>query len=363
MVGLKGMGGGYRLSTPTGSYTYDANGNTLTDASGKSYTCDFENRLVSAVVPGTGTLAFKYDPFGRRIQNSSPIGTTNYLYDGPNLLEEIDQSGNLLARYSGGPGIDEPLAEVRSGSATYYEADGVGSVTSLTSASSTITGTYSYDSLGNLSASTGTVTNPHRYTGREFDAEAGIYEYRARYYDPAVGRFLSEDPIGFSGSVDFYTYTNNNPLNWTDPFGWDRVRVCCRPLRFMKPLLLFRIWHHCYIQITDADGTQTWGVLPPQPNQDDGSGQQPRVHDPRNSGGGCQDVPCKTCKTDGLRQKLRNSEFPVGTCPSCGPNYSNSWWAFDGNNSNTYVYNMINSTCGTPPREPRAPGYHFAPGW
>ena len=57
-----------------GSYTYDANGNTLSDASGKSYTWDFENRMVQAVVPGTngGTSTFKYDPFGRRIQKSGP---------------------------------------------------------------------------------------------------------------------------------------------------------------------------------------------------------------------------------------------------------------------------------------------------
>ena len=63
--------------------TYDANGNTLSDPSGKSYTWDFENRLVQAVVPGTngGTTTFKYDPFGRRIQKSGPLGTTNYLYD------------------------------------------------------------------------------------------------------------------------------------------------------------------------------------------------------------------------------------------------------------------------------------------
>ena len=60
----------------------DNNGNTLTDVSGKSYTWDFENRLVSAVVPGTGTVIFKYDPFGRRIQKSGPLGATNYLYDG-----------------------------------------------------------------------------------------------------------------------------------------------------------------------------------------------------------------------------------------------------------------------------------------
>jgi YD repeat-containing protein len=72
------------------SYTYDANGNTLSDASGKSYSWDFNNRLTQAIVPNVGTTTFRYDPFGRRIQKSGPLGTTNFLYDGANLLEEID---------------------------------------------------------------------------------------------------------------------------------------------------------------------------------------------------------------------------------------------------------------------------------
>jgi YD repeat-containing protein len=77
-------------SNSTGSYTYDANGNTLTDAQGRTFTWDFENRLIQAVVPGTngGTTTFKYDPLGRRIQESGPLGTTNYLYDGSNSIEE-----------------------------------------------------------------------------------------------------------------------------------------------------------------------------------------------------------------------------------------------------------------------------------
>ena len=67
----------------------DANGNTLSDDQGRSFTWDFENRIVQAVVPGTngGTTTFKYDPFGRRIQKSGPLGTTNYLYDGMNVIE------------------------------------------------------------------------------------------------------------------------------------------------------------------------------------------------------------------------------------------------------------------------------------
>ena len=216
-------------SSSNGSYTYDNNGNTLTDAQGRSFTWDFENRLVQAVVPGQngGTTTFKYDPFGRRIQKSGPLGTTNYLYDGPETIEEIDSSGNVLARYSKG-GIDEPLSELRSGSSSYYEQDGLGSTTSLSSSAGSVANTYDYDSFGKLSASTGTLTNPFQYTGREFDQETGIYQYRARYYDPSTGRFVSEDPIKFLGGVNFYAYVGNSSVNLIDPSGlqpgwWDGV--------------------------------------------------------------------------------------------------------------------------------------------
>src|SRR5580658_7714086 len=111
----------------------DANGNTLSDPSGKQYSWDFENRLVSAVVPGAngGTTSFKYDPFDRRIQKSGPLGTTNYLYDGDNSMEEMDVAGNVLARYTQTQRIDEQLAELRSGTTSYYQQDGLGSVTAL----------------------------------------------------------------------------------------------------------------------------------------------------------------------------------------------------------------------------------------
>ncbi|MGA9508224.1 MAG: hypothetical protein WBV55_06200 [Candidatus Sulfotelmatobacter sp.] len=111
---------------------YDANGNTLSDPSGKSYSWDFENRLAQAVVPGTngGTTTFKYDPFGRRIQKSGPLGNTNYLYDGASLIEELDHAGNVLSRYTFG-GLDQPLSELRSGTTSYYQGDAQSTVTSL----------------------------------------------------------------------------------------------------------------------------------------------------------------------------------------------------------------------------------------
>jgi RHS repeat-associated protein len=197
----------------------DANGNTLTDAQGRSYTWDFENRLTQAVVPGTGTVAFKYDPFGRRIYKSSPSFTGIFVYDGDDLIETLGPGGTVVSHYTQGQKIDEPLAELRSGGSSYYEADGLGSVTSLSSSTDTLANTYTYDSFGNVTNSTGTLRNPFQYTGREFDQETGINYYRARYYDPASGRFLGEDPIWFLGGINFYPYVRNNPISRIDPLG------------------------------------------------------------------------------------------------------------------------------------------------
>jgi RHS repeat-associated protein len=208
----------------------DANGNTLSDPSGKSYSWDFENRLVQAVVPGTGTVSFKYDPFGRRIYKQSPSFTSVFVYDGPNLIETTNGSGSEVAsytqieHYSGGSFVDQPLAELRSGTADYYEQDGLGSVTSLSNSASALANTYAYDSFGNTTASTGTLRNYFQYTGREFDSEIGIYYYRARFYDPNSGRFMSEDPERFGQGGDFYVYVGNAPTLLIDPTG---LAACC----------------------------------------------------------------------------------------------------------------------------------------
>jgi RHS repeat-associated protein len=89
----------------------------------------------------------------------------------------------------------------------------------LSNSAGALVNTYTYDSFGKLTASTGTLVNPFQYTGREFDPETGLYEYRARYYDQNVGRFKSEDPIRFGGGINFYRYVGNNAVNRTDPDG------------------------------------------------------------------------------------------------------------------------------------------------
>ncbi len=116
--------------------------------------------------------------------------------------------------------IDEPLAMLRSSATSYYQADGLGSVTSLSNGAGALAQTYTFDSFGKQTASSGSLVNPFQYTGREFDSETGLYYYRARYYDPSAGTFLGEDPIRFEGSgPNFYNYVGNNVTNFVDPWG------------------------------------------------------------------------------------------------------------------------------------------------
>ena len=169
------------------------NGNAVTknDSTGiTNYAWDFENRMTSVTLPGTGgTVTFRYDPFGRRIYKSSSGGTSIFAYDSDNLVEETNASGAVVARYSQGFNIDEPLAMLRSSSTSFYQADGLGSITSLSSAAGSLAQTYTFDSFGKQAASTGSLVNPFQYTGRESDTETGLYYYRARYYDSSTGRF------------------------------------------------------------------------------------------------------------------------------------------------------------------------------
>ena len=235
----------YRLTqaVPTGGvhqpeiYTYDAVGNRLsseevqppTGNETQNYTYDDENRLTGVQVIRNGNtreLAFAYDPFGRRIAKTivrDEIGTAcaatnvcprtiHYVYDGESIILEYDQSGDVNARYIHGPGIDEPLAvEIRNGATYiphYYHADGLGSITALSNSEGAVVQRYEYDSFGNLIVTTqGNIAQPYAFTGREYDSETGMYFYRARYYDPKFGRFITKDPIGFAGGdVNLYAY-------------------------------------------------------------------------------------------------------------------------------------------------------------
>jgi RHS repeat-associated protein len=213
------------------AYQYDDNGNLtrktlLATGNYSQYTYDAENRLtkVEDFVAGNPTPAFtstyRYDGLGRRIEKVANGQTKRYVYDGEDILLEHDGANILQARYTHGPGIDEPIAVTKGGSTFFYHQDGLGTVTDLTDSAGATAKSYAYDAYGTIVDQTGTVEQPYTYTGREFDAETGLYYYRARYYDPANGRFLQKDPLGFMGKdVNLYRYVHSNPANQTDPAG------------------------------------------------------------------------------------------------------------------------------------------------
>jgi RHS repeat-associated protein len=169
---------------------------------------------------GSG-VSYKYDPFGRRSEKISPTATSIFSYDGDNLVETVNASGGVVARYAQDLNIDAPLAMLRGSTTDYYEADGLGSITSLTDTTGALAATNTYDSFGNTVASTGTLRDYFQYTGREFDTETGLYFYRTRYYDPDLGRFMGEDSQRFEAGVNFYVYALENPILFIDPFGLD----------------------------------------------------------------------------------------------------------------------------------------------
>ncbi len=220
-----GVGQGFSLA-------YDANGNMVskTDSSGiTSYVYDSENRLVQInTQPVTGNsqlVTYKYDPFGRRIEKNVNGVITRYVYDREDILFELDGSGNIITEYLHGPGIDEPIAMIRNNQTYYYHADGLGSIVAITNATGAVVQRYEYDSFGQITyVLDPNFKQPYTYTGREYDEESGLYYYRARYYDPKIGRFITQDPIGFSGGINFFSYVENNPVNFVDPLGLARKR-------------------------------------------------------------------------------------------------------------------------------------------
>jgi len=141
---------------------------------------------------------------------------------------EYNSAGAVVGRNVYGKAIDEILMRtdpaVNSGQPFYYQQDHQGSVTHLTNANGTVIESYRYDAFGapTTMSSSGTYNNRFRFTGRECNTTFGFYEYRARAYNPTLGRFMSEDPKGFdAGDYNLYRYVHNDPLDLTDPMGLD----------------------------------------------------------------------------------------------------------------------------------------------
>jgi RHS repeat-associated protein len=154
---------------------------------------------------------------------------TRYLSDGAEEIEERNGSNALLRQFVNGAGIDEHLAIVDAtlcpgGGRCFLRTNWQGSTTHLVAQSGALVETYHYGPYGerlDWTPQDGDSGNPYRYTGRRYDAETGLYYYRARYYSPKLGRFLQTDPIGTKDDVNLYTYTLNDSVNHADPTGTD----------------------------------------------------------------------------------------------------------------------------------------------
>jgi RHS repeat-associated protein len=204
------------LSDGVNSYTYDSNGSTITrNGSSGSYTFswDYENRMYA--IGGAETDSYVYDYQGRRSSKTVAGATTTYLYDNLNLIGE---AGASPANYVFGPGIDEPLAMSRSGSVYYYGVDALGSVADVGDSAGSIQDSYIFDAWGVAKSQTGSLANPFAYTAREW-GEAGMLFYRARYLQPSVGRFVSEDPLRFRAGPRWFSYVLNRPSRLRDSLG------------------------------------------------------------------------------------------------------------------------------------------------
>jgi len=166
---------------------------------------------------------YTYDPSGRRIEKNVDGYKTRYVYDGGNVIAEYDDNNNLTRKYIHGARVDELVCMIDvadSNAVYYYHYDGLGSVVALSNSSGDSCQSYEYSAFGQVAVSDPNfITNPYLFTGRRFDYETGLYYYRARYYNPYIGRFLQTDPVGYSAGMNLYTYCRNNPLSLIDPSG------------------------------------------------------------------------------------------------------------------------------------------------
>ncbi|MEQ1591684.1 MAG: RHS repeat-associated core domain-containing protein [Thiobacillaceae bacterium] len=216
---------------PNGSLTQQCQGGsvtaTATSCNGPSITntvYDPLNRITQVTQTGQPAQTYAYDDQDRRVQRTNAGGLpVDYLYQGQDVLMEYANGWTAATGFiTHGAAIDIPLIWQPAASDTtgprYFHQDGLNSVI----ATSTITGvnaTQRYDAWGNRTAGSGQIPM-YGYTGREQDGLGYTY-YRARYYDPSVGRFTQRDPIELGGGINLYAYVGGNPVNGIDPFGLD----------------------------------------------------------------------------------------------------------------------------------------------
>jgi RHS repeat-associated protein len=242
------------------SYTYDLNGNLLSEGT-RNFAYDDENELTNVTVPGAWMSQFVYDGKMRmRVRkefswNGASFTQTNevhYVYDGNAVIQERnasnlpqitytrgkDLSGSL--QWAGGIGgllarSDMTVLAIQPSLAhSYYHADGNGNITAMIDASQALVAKYLYDPFGNTLSLSGPLANAnvYRFSSKEYHQPSGALYYLFRFYDPSLQRWLNRDPIEEHGGINLYAYVGNSPANWVDPFG-----LTLYPPTFIGPIL------------------------------------------------------------------------------------------------------------------------------
>lgn len=207
-------------SPPTGAatYTYDANGNTLTGA-GRSYAYNTKNQTTSVTPSGGSATSLAY--LGQSQNELTGIGASTVQNNALGVGKQTTSgTASHFIRDSGGGLVGEKVGTARH----YYIADNLGSIRGVTNSSGALSNTYRYEPYGSLASSTGSVSNPMKFAGGHglHDTGLGLYHFGARYYDPAIGRWTQQDPIDQAGDLrraNRYVYASADPINRADRSG------------------------------------------------------------------------------------------------------------------------------------------------
>lgn len=204
--------------------TYDADGNLISKTENgqtTTYSYNIENRLIGVTTP-TDTWTYKYDALGNRISSIHNGQQTDYLIDPMGLGNVVGEysAGNQTASYTYGLGLVS-RSDATNGT-NFYDTDAIGSTVGLTASDGSYVNRYSYLPFGEDLTKIEGVSNPFEYVGQwgVMDEGNGLDFMRARFYNPLLGKFNSSDPLGIdAGDSNFYRYTLNNPISYSDPSG------------------------------------------------------------------------------------------------------------------------------------------------